>query len=178
MVTEQPQPSPREILIRMLTERYPEEVAEVLRELGYQVGEPAEPVVSRGRDIASDDSQPVLDLTLELLRRHDADAADIELEIPGEVWMGEATEPACGVHVGQQLLVNVHAAERCAGRPCVLHNPSDHHMRDWPLVWRGDRRIMERTCPHGIGHPDPDDMAYQRTLPNGDPGVHGCDGCC
>lgn len=29
---------------------------------------------------------------------------------------------------------------------------------------------MERICPHGVGHPDPDD-----TNPDT---VHGCDGCC
>lgn len=40
----------------------------------------------------------------------------------------------------------------------------------WPQHWRGDRHLMERICPHGVGHPDPDDI-------NPD-GVHGCDGCC
>ena len=34
-----------------------------------------------------------------------------------------------------------------------------------------DRRIMERICPHGVGHPDPDDVLNQDR-------VHGCDGCC
>jgi hypothetical protein len=33
-------------------------------------------------------------------------------------------------------------------------------------------------CPHGIGHPDPDSVAFFEK--NGDTGfgVHGCDGCC
>ena len=44
-------------------------------------------------------------------------------------------------------------------------------MRDWPQTWRFDGRFTERLCPHGIGHPDPDDTrAAART--------HGCDGCC
>ncbi len=74
-------------------------------------------------------------------------------------------------------LVNVHSPKRCRGRHCVLHDPSDHHMRSWPLVWRNDRGFMERQCPHGIGHPDPDSAAFQRSV--GNPiGVHGCDGCC
>lgn len=43
-------------------------------------------------------------------------------------------------------------------------------MIGWKTHWRADRRIMERLCKHGIGHPDPDSR---------DPdGTHGCDGCC
>lgn len=76
-------------------------------------------------------------------------------------------------------LVRTHGPAKCAGRPCCIHHPSDHHMKAWPLVIRFDRGITERTCPHGIGHPDPDDAAYRRTLPGDyDSGVHGCDGCC
>lgn len=79
-------------------------------------------------------------------------------------------------------LARVHSLVDCAGRPCVIHAPSDHHMRTWRTVWRGDRRMMERTCRHGVGHPDPDDLAYRLTFPGRvdecDAGVHGCDGCC
>lgn len=64
----------------------------------------------------------------------------------------------------------VHREADCLVTPCTIHSPSEHHMRGWPLLWRGDRRIFERTCPHGVGHPDPDDIF--------DEGVHGCDGCC
>ena len=63
----------------------------------------------------------------------------------------------------------VHPPGVCAGRACVVHGPSEHHMRDWPMVWRPFRGQVERTCPHGIGHPDPDQA--------GDT-THGCDGCC
>ena len=37
---------------------------------------------------------------------------------------------------------------------------------------------MERVCTHGIGHPDPDHIAF---LPKDKcrwESVHGCDGCC
>ena len=69
---------------------------------------------------------------------------------------------------GQKILV--HDRADCSGY-CPIHWPSDHHMRDWPTNWRSDwGAFMERICPHGIGHPDPDDK-------NADP-VHGCDGCC
>lgn len=97
----------------------------------------------------------------------------------GEIWSLEhAAEATLGAQQdGPALLVNVHPADRCAGRPCCLHNPSDHPLRDAPLNWRGDRGIMERLCAHGIGHPDPDDAAYRATQGDDDT-VHGCDGCC
>lgn len=175
MTEDRPEP-PYLLLIRKLAELYPQEVAAELRELGYQVDEPAILPVDE-TPLDAEETESVLDLTLELLRQSQAPSVDVELEIPGEVWMGEATEPQFGFHIGQTVLVNVHTPDKCAGRPCVLHNPSDHHMRDWPLVWRGDRRIMERKCPHRIGHPDPDDLAYQLSI-GADSGVHGCDGCC
>lgn len=92
--------------------------------------------------------------------------------------IGSAAEPAFGVQTGAATLVNVHPVDQCAGRACVVHNPSDHHMRGWPLNWRGDRGLMERMCPHRVGHPDPDSVAW--LLANGDEhaGAHGCDRCC
>lgn len=79
-------------------------------------------------------------------------------------------------------IIHVHPVHACRAKACCIHSPSDHHMRDWPQVWRTDRRMMERTCPHGIGHPDPDHMSYCLTKPGPvdeyDSGVHGCDGCC
>ena len=75
-------------------------------------------------------------------------------------------------------LVNVHDRAECAGRGCVIHHPSAHHMRTWPLNWREDLRAMERVCLHGIGHPDPDDLAWQVSQGRAHAGIHGCDGCC
>lgn len=75
--------------------------------------------------------------------------------------------------VGQAFLV--HGRSTCAGGPCPIHNPSAHPMAGFPTLWRDDRRIMERVCPHGVGHPDPDDLAVRSGR---DPGDHGCDGCC
>lgn len=93
-------------------------------------------------------------------------------------FIGSATERDFGAQIGEATLVNVHSETLCAGRACVVHNPSDHHMRAWRLNWRDDRGLMERICPHGIGHPDPDDMAYQRSAGRVGHSVHGCDGCC
>lgn len=65
---------------------------------------------------------------------------------------------------------------------CVIHNQTDHHMRGLPTLWRSDRMIMERICEHGVGHLDPDNMAYfDRTRPDGhSESIHGCctELCC
>jgi hypothetical protein len=77
-----------------------------------------------------------------------------------------------------------HVESECDGFPCPLHSPSDHALRDAPLNWRQDRYLMERVCPCGVGHPDPDHLArIQRVRGEGvawGQGVHGCcsRGCC
>lgn len=73
---------------------------------------------------------------------------------------------------GTGQCITVHSLYHCTWGPCPIHYPSQHHMRDWPTHWREDRHIMERICPHGIGHPDPD--CRNAAMDN----VHGCDGCC
>lgn len=71
----------------------------------------------------------------------------------------------------------VHKVEYCSGM-CPIHNPSSHPLSDAPLYWRGDRGFFERICRHGVGHPDPDSMAYLRSLNPRADDTHGCDGCC
>jgi hypothetical protein len=63
---------------------------------------------------------------------------------------------------------------------CPFHYPSQHSMREWPIKIRTDRNnLVERLCEHGVGHPDPDSLAYlQAHLGVRDEGAHGCDGCC
>lgn len=74
-------------------------------------------------------------------------------------------------------IIDTHPPGRCFGRHCTLHNRSNHTMRSFPQHWRSDKGMMERICPHGVGHPDPDE--YLLTTPQGQHlGVHGCDGCC
>lgn len=75
----------------------------------------------------------------------------------------------------ETVLFGVHTEEECTGIICCIHDRTDHPMRSFPQHWRSDRRIMERTCPHGVGHPDPDD---RRIVSGEDSGVHGCCGCC
>lgn len=97
---------------------------------------------------------------------------------PTVAFIGSAAEGSFGIQKGMATLRNVHLADKCAGQYCVIHNPSDHHMREWPLNWRDDTGIMERFCPHGVGHPDPDALDFHARLGQSWSGVHGCDGCC
>lgn len=83
-----------------------------------------------------------------------------------EVWVSDT---------GQKLMI--HKKGVCTGA-CPVHKSSSHHMRKWKLHWREDRKMMERICEHGIGHPDPDDTAFRKTAYKDDDTVHGCDGCC
>jgi hypothetical protein len=84
-----------------------------------------------------------------------------------------------------ERILKFHPKDKCTP-PCPFHAPSDHHMTTWPIEWRADRMMVERICEHGIGHPDPDTLAYNRKLEKdiGDyigaatDGIHGCDGCC
>lgn len=62
------------------------------------------------------------------------------------------------------VLADVHDPVRCQGRPCVIHSPTPHCMSHLRLHWRGDRKIFERICIHGVGHPDPDQYQYWREI--------------
>lgn len=86
------------------------------------------------------------------------------------------------VQIDATLLGNVHNQNKCAPDTCVIHNPSDHHMRGWTSSWNDITVTMWRICPHGLLHIDPDELLYQRKR-FGDAqaaglSVHTCDGCC
>ena len=81
--------------------------------------------------------------------------------------------------ISEEQVIVTHDASKCAGQYCCIHNPSDHHMRSWTMFWRGDKGVMERLCPeHGVGHPDPDDAAFNIRMGRDYLNVHGCCGCC
>jgi hypothetical protein len=72
----------------------------------------------------------------------------------------------------------IHDPSKCAGSRCVFHNPSEHHMRSWRIRVRAST-LVERLCPeHGVGHPDPDSLAYFNSRGWRGFEVHGCCGCC
>jgi len=80
-----------------------------------------------------------------------------------------------------ETLTNTHAETDCSGT-CPLHAPSKHALNTAPLVWRPSKRVFERQCEHGVGHPDPDSLAWLASMEGeraaATAGVHGCDGCC
>lgn len=76
-------------------------------------------------------------------------------------------------------LFSIHSPIQCVGKPCVIHRPSKHHLRSWPLRWSNDKRMFQRVCEHGFDHPDPDDLQWQISyLENMNAELHLCDGCC
>ena len=81
---------------------------------------------------------------------------------------------------GTNQRILVHNKKDCEGGYCCIHNPSNHHMKDWPTNWRNDRKLMERIDIFGVGHPDPDDLSYKETigLDIETESIHGCNGLC
>jgi len=82
-----------------------------------------------------------------------------------------------------QALTKLHErSSDCDKYGCVIHNPTKHCMSKFKTHWREDRSLMERICKHGIGHPDPDDLAFKKRRSGKNyaksESVHGCDGCC
>lgn len=80
------------------------------------------------------------------------------------------------LHVQGDQVIQTHGPDICrGGPPCCLHNPSEHHMKRWKLVFRQDRNWLgERICVHGVGHPDPDSLKSLNDRGIEDDGVHGC----
>ena len=88
------------------------------------------------------------------------------------------SEPVFGAAIGEQE-IKIHSPKECEGRNCPFHNPSNHKMKDWPMNVRLDNHgLIERTCSHGVGHPDPDSVAYFVGIGIDYMSIHGCDGCC
>ena len=86
-------------------------------------------------------------------------------------------EPKFGIQVGMRDMLT-HNRGVCAGESCAFHNPSHHHMVTWKMNYRWDTGVLERFCPHDVGHPDPDDTAWHVANGRTWTSVHGCDGCC
>lgn len=103
--------------------------------------------------------------------KQDARVDAILNELAGLAILGEMSLPP-GSHEG-----SYHPVAVCKGSHCPFHNPSDHHMKDWPMVIRASG-LTERVCPHGIGHPDPDSLAWMEGDGYMGFDIHGCDGCC
>lgn len=81
---------------------------------------------------------------------------------------------------GQKMKVHAKNSDCDAG--CVIHNPTLEPHKDWPTHWRVGEYLMERVCPHGVGHPDLDHLEFVRKIKGEEyahsQSIHGCDGCC
>lgn len=81
-----------------------------------------------------------------------------------------------------------HKSSECGVGVCAVHRPSEgNKMKKWRFQVRLDKGgIMERFCPHGIGHTDPDSLDWAHSVWDERWGpenvealaLHGCDGCC
>lgn len=122
-------------------------------------------------DKVDDQEKHIVDMCAEKIaqRLHDLDEGFDE-----EVFLITVRRKSWPLENSPKRLIKVHDEAACAGQRCTIHNRSDHSMRSFTQHWRDDRGIMERICPHGVGHPDPDSP----WLPDSYQWVHGCDGCC
>lgn len=77
-------------------------------------------------------------------------------------------------YLSDQVLV-AHPQTLCEGkgRPCAVHAPSDHGMREW-MQWYEDG-CTYRVCSHGENHLDPDEI---RAVASVQGCTVDCDGCC
>lgn len=66
--------------------------------------------------------------------------------------------------LGPGEILATHPADRCAGSPCCIHNPSDHPLRHAQLHWDPADKAMSRECIHGLLHPDPDHLSWLRQI--------------
>lgn len=87
------------------------------------------------------------------------------------------------VSLADNTLLATHPRDRCDGRHCCIHNPSDHALKAAPMEWNDRMGRTERICDHGQHHPDPDHLTYVLDHE----GMlayfqhkyhHPCDGCC
>lgn len=82
-----------------------------------------------------------------------------------------------------QLIFGVHAkTAECEQHGCTVHNPTDPHHPTWPTRWSREHNAFMRVCPHGVQHPDQDEVAWRRRH-RSEWDVeraldHECDGCC
>lgn len=79
----------------------------------------------------------------------------------------------------------VHKKAICADSYCAIHNPSEHPLKDAKIVLRSGspfsskpHGFVERFCPCGIGHSDPDSVAFYDSIGYTGTDVHGCCGHC
>jgi hypothetical protein len=71
-------------------------------------------------------------------------------------------------------VIETHDRGVCLGQWCCIHSPMPGPWAAWPRYWRGDRGIMERICPCGVGHPVAEMYEYAVVMNRTENLVHGC----
>jgi len=83
-------------------------------------------------------------------------------EIPPDGMIMHGTDQDIYLTGAGQGVSGTHRASACQGRGCVIHHPSDHHMRMFPTRWAYDTSaassLMVRVCDHDQHHTDPDEI--------------------
>lgn len=144
---------------------------------------------AKGRELIRrdwEDAPPFMDeVTEEMLQKQEAKALKSLVQVKRVREWQQSAEASVPPHdpwedPSRYLVpgIRTHAAGECALEHCAIHNPSTHPLMDAPLHYRFDRGILERICKHGVGHDDPDDLAFRKSVGMEAGGVHGCCGCC
>lgn len=68
------------------------------------------------------------------------------------------------IALGDGRVLSTHGPSLCSGQYCCIHNPSDHPLKNAPMVWIGEVRLITRRCECGALHPDPDAMAHMNLM--------------
>ena len=80
------------------------------------------------------------------------------------------------------IVSKIHSPRLCDGRPCPVHNMSDHVLRSSKQVleWVNGAAFTFRVCEHGSFHSDPDESEdyMARCFVTRAELEEGCDGCC
>lgn len=71
-------------------------------------------------------------------------------------------------------VLQTHERGQCFGQWCAVHQPMPGPWAEWPRQWRQDRSIMERKCPHGVGHPVAEMYDFAVAQGRAYDLVHGC----
>lgn len=61
-----------------------------------------------------------------------------------------------------QVVTGIHPQALCSGT-CVVHKPSKHWMREFPLHFDLSTKAFVRLCKHDAFHQDPDERTYWTT---------------
>lgn len=77
-------------------------------------------------------------------------------------------------------VLQIHGPRKCSGQACCFHAPSDHPLREAPMIWLRSLNLMMRKCEHGLIHPDPDSLAHVWSRMSTFDGWHPCcaEQCC